>query len=537
MNRSSSLWVSLFFALYLVLGLSIVSDYGISWDEAKQRRNGLISLDHIIRTTHLPLPLSLPDVNLETSGGRQYTVLFPIISATVERALGLEDNFRGRFLMRHVLTFLHFWVGCIFLFRLLQMRLKNTWLALLLTACFIATPRIFAHSFYNPKDIILLSLYIIGAFYLVRYFEQPSWKRAVHFAIATGLVVNSRILGLMIPVFAIGFAVFLLSQNWTAVAKRHQLLRTFLIYLVLASGWSLLLFPYAWGAPLERTRESFELMANFPWGSSVLYLGQFIKGEHIPWHYPYVWMAITIPIPYLILMLLGIGQLCVSIVPKINPFKPRRWNTDEIIDLTALALLAGPFIAITLFQSTIYNGWRQLFFVYPIMILIAGIGLQHYLPNPSTKWRAGKWKVARWISIGLSIYVFGMCFWMYQQHPHQQVYFNQLAGSQKVYRFDMDYWGLAYKQAMEELYHRDTTDIIQIKCANYVCEENYRFLPAHIKERVKLRYQPQFGEYFLSNFRRPAEFEKFTSGQYPYAFPFFFIEVDKEPIIGVYRLH
>ena len=76
-----------------------------------------------------------------------------------------------------------------------------------------------------------------------------------------------------------------------------------------------------------------------------------------------------------------------------------------------------------------------------------------------------------------------------------------------------------------------------MKCANYSCEDNYRFLPKKYKERLKLRYGPQFGEYYITNFRRPKEFERFRAGLYPYAYPYFFIEVDGEKLIGVYKMN
>lgn len=532
MSRNQKWIVVVFFLVYLLIGLLVVDDYGMSWDEATQRRNGLISLDHIIKTIGLDWELSLPDVNLNTSGGRQYTVLFTITAAFLERILGLEDSFRARYIMRHVMVFLLFWTACVYLFRLLFLRFRKISTALLGTCLLIFCPRIFAHSFYNPKDIILLSFYVISVFYLIRFFEWPRLGLALAFAFSTALVVNSRILGCIIPAYAIGlFFLLLMTSLWreshqVQLPKRSALLRFFPVYLIVAIFLSILFFPFAWAKPIQNITEAFTLMANFPGISQSLYLGGFIQTQHTPWHYPYVWMGISIPIPFLVLFGFGLFLFFNNVWSTIR--QPSLIHSfEQIIDWTAFALFVGPLLAVFLFKSHIYNGWRQLYFIYPMMVILASLGIHQLL--------SGTYK--NYFFIILLGMILSVGSWMIQNHPYQQVYFNAFAGKQRVDRFDLDYWGLAYKQAMEELYQRDTSDIIQVKCANYVCEENYRFLPDKIKERVHLRYQPQYGEYYLSNFRRPKQYNKYKTGQYPYAFPYFFIEVDETPIIGVYRMN
>ncbi len=47
----------------------------------------------------------------------------------------------------------------------------------------------------------------------------------------------------------------------------------------------------------------------------------------------------------------------------------------------------------------------------------------------------------------------GVFFFMIRNHPHQNVYFNELVGGVNGAdgKFDMDYWGLSYKQLYEKL--------------------------------------------------------------------------------------
>ena len=43
-------YIFIFLALFYILGIVIVSDYGISWDESAQRMHGFINGNYIIKT-------------------------------------------------------------------------------------------------------------------------------------------------------------------------------------------------------------------------------------------------------------------------------------------------------------------------------------------------------------------------------------------------------------------------------------------------------------------------------------------------------
>ena len=41
--------------------------------------------------------------------------------------------------------------------------------------------------------------------------------------------------------------------------------------------------------------------------------------------------------------------------------------------------------------------------------------------------------------------------WMIKNHPHQNVYFNKFAGKKFSSKFELDYWGLTYKENLKFL--------------------------------------------------------------------------------------
>ena len=47
-------------------------------------------------------------------------------------------------------------------------------------------------------------------------------------------------------------------------------------------------------------------------------------------------------------------------------------------------------------------------------------------------------------------------------HPHQQVYFNPLAGKDPMENFEGDYWGASMRQGLEWIMENDNRDSLTI---------------------------------------------------------------------------
>ena len=119
-------------------------------------------------------------------------------------------------------------------------------------------------------------------------------------------------------------------------------------------------------------------------------------------------------------------------------------------DLIFLALFFAPLVAVIVLNSVLYNGWRQMYFIYPAFIVIAVRGL------------VGLWHVCKHHKILKSLLVLTVtlclsytAYWMVRWHPYQYLYFNVLAG-QSSKRFDVDYWGVAYREPLLAILNQDT---------------------------------------------------------------------------------
>ena len=151
--------------LFLIAGLVIVDDYGVSWDTRYQRFVAIHTVNYVLHSDQTLLQI---DVD------RFYGAAFELpLSLLTERILGLEDP-RHVYLARYVLTHLFFLLGgfCCYLlaFRLSGDRL----IALLVMLLFLLSPRLYAHSFFNSKDAVFASAFVMALLFASRAFDRDS---------------------------------------------------------------------------------------------------------------------------------------------------------------------------------------------------------------------------------------------------------------------------------------------------------------------------------------------------------------------------
>jgi hypothetical protein len=149
--------IGLFFVTLLVLGLNIYRDYGISWDEPTQRVTGAVTVNYLAQKFNAPAFMaswngSVPPMDMYLD--RDYGVAFEAPAVALEQLFRLKDS-RDIYMFRHLLTFLAFFAGVCAAYRLAYRRFLDCRIGLLSALFLVLTPRFFAESFYNSKDIVL----------------------------------------------------------------------------------------------------------------------------------------------------------------------------------------------------------------------------------------------------------------------------------------------------------------------------------------------------------------------------------------------
>jgi hypothetical protein len=255
-------------------------------------------------------------------------------------------------------------------------------------------------------------------------------------------------------------------------------------------------------------------------------MGADVLGTELPWHYMPVWMSITTPLLYLGLFVVG----TVSILHRMASRGRRLWNDDEELqDLLFLGLLVVPIAAIIALQSVLYGGWRHLYFVYPAFLLVAVRG-GHWLWNGSTAWPLARAALVL-VTVLSSLHI---AFWMWQAHPLQNVYFNVLAGSNLKTRYDLDYWGLGNRMALEYILRHDPSPTIVVGADSETpLHSAIDMLTPAERRRVRLANDGEPARYVINNYHG---FKEADNSRYARDYDLFHeITIDGEVILSIFR--
>ena len=429
--------VLLALAILVVVGLAVLDDYGVTWDEGQQRGIGQAAIAYALGETEtLRVPPGLPF-------NRYYGVVFEVPLVLVERLLGLTDS-RAIHLSRHLLTHLCFLAGGGGAAWLASRLFGSRWLALLALGLFVLHPRLYAHSFFNAKDIPFLVAFLGCLALIHRAWQRGGVGAYALCGVGVGVATNLRIMGGGLFVAVVVMRVV----DWVRAgsrAERRQVGRTLGVF-GLASVLTLYaVSPYLWGNPLELL-DAIAVLGQHPTRPSMLFQGEVIRWPAIPAHYIPTWLAITTPPGVLLLSLIGAAGVLWRTLT--HPGELLRNPTTRFEGLLVACVLL-PVGAVIVLNASVYNGWRQMYFLYAPLCLLAVAGLRRL---------AG---VCRWPALRAGVHglavagLAGVVIEMVGLHPHQQIYFNRLVDRHTPEylhgQYEMDHSETAYREGLEYL--------------------------------------------------------------------------------------
>jgi hypothetical protein len=501
--------VALFFGGLLLLGAVLLPAYGTSWDEPADHLNGLVSLRYVAGrlapawvARHAEQFRNVPD--LMGYPDNDHGVLFelPLAGLAVLRP---GPDARDYYLLRHAAVFVVSVVGTWALYRLGRRHLRDERLGLLAAGLLVLSPRFFAESFYNGKDIVFTALFTVGAWVLARLLARPSTGRALVAGLATAAAADVRLLGLLLVPFALGL---LGVRFWQEPAARPRLAGAALLYLLATAVAGVAGWPYLWADPVGHLQAAYASLSHYQWPGKVLYLGQELLAPDLPWHYPLVWLNVTTPLAYQAAALLGLAVALAGLARQ--PLARLRQPAGQL-DALLLGWLLGPLVLVLGLHSILYDGWRHLYFIYPALLLLAVRGAQWLWQR---RQRGGGW---RRLALGAAALAGAEAATtatrMVLMHPQQQAYFSYLPGRAVEQLFERDYWGLSFRQGLEYLVAQQPQGPIYYDSSHLPPIENNKvwLKPA---DRARLVLAPgAAGRYFLSGYRHTASAYPDSVGQ------------------------
>ena len=486
--------VSAYFLSLLAIGFLVLPSVGIAWDEPAQRLNAGISLIEVAKDVS---PSLIPESYSEFSEDSwlsnapvDHGVAFDAPVLILEHLLGLEDS-RDIYVFHHIMNYLTFLVGALSVFLISRFRFKSWKIGLLSSTIFVLSPRIFADAFYNSKDITFMCFLALSSYFVTRFLILHSRKAAIFAGLIGGFATDIRVLGIVqIPIVTCIGLLWLFSNK----EKNKKLISLIVSYVITFMISIYVFYPHIWKDPINRFWSSFQSLSKYNWQGKNRYFGNDIPAADLPWHYLPTWIGITTPILYLFLFVIGLFLIGRNFIRNIST---EILTESKLQDSFYSLMFFIPLLAVVSLNATLYDGWRHAFFIYPYFVIIATIGFVFIRDQMVSK------KLKAWLLYSCFIgYFVWIGSWMVINNPHQNVYFNLLSGDELSANWEMDYWGLSNKAALEYILKTDSSTSIKVREISFTpLEVSGKILESTSRERLVFNVPIAEADYLLNNYR------------------------------------
>ncbi|WP_368508360.1 ArnT family glycosyltransferase [Bradyrhizobium lupini] len=425
-------------AVAVIAGLTF-RDYGLGWDDYTHAEYA----DLLLRMfgSGFKDTAALSFANLYMYGGG-----FDMVAALLHKVIPLE-LFETRRLVGAVVGV----IGLAVMWRLgrrIGGPLAGLASLLLLALC----PIFYGHMFMNPKDApfaVAMIVLMLGLVRLAEEYPQPSPRTILIVGLGAGLSLGTRILGGLALVYAVIGFMPLFLEELRSEGLRESVRRFAHVVYVLLPGLVLgyLVMGLIWPWSIMEPGNPFEALTYFshffekPWKE--MFDGAIVSVPDMPWSYLPTLFALQLPE---VMLVLTFGAVIGTLVMLPRREVPARRKTILLM-LTLAATL--PLAIAMVKRPALYNGIRHFVFVIPPMAVLGGVAFGWAMERLRANHRT-------WQPVVLATFCFGLALSlaeMIRLHPYQYTHFNHIAGTVRGAddRFMLDYWGLALKQASDEL--------------------------------------------------------------------------------------
>jgi len=308
------------------------------------------------------------------------------IAFLIYNSLGCEDIMQ----VRHYVSTTFGWLAMLFA-SLMVFRITQRWSAALLTLClFFLSPHFIGHSFNNLKDPPFAAMLMMGIYYLFYFFNtfpKPPKKVIAMLIISFGAALAIRAPGLVLIAYFGVFGFVYLLLKWVEIRKTESikkpffpkewvklLLRLFVYGITISVvGFfvGILLWPFALVNPVH-VFDTFKDMSQWGYLLRHVYEGALIWSDSNPWYYLTKYIVYTVPVATLI---------GVVIYPFLGGLRKENILSTFIIYFTAFF----PVFWIGYTEANVYGGWRHATFMYPSMVVAAGLGFDAVIERITRK--------------------------------------------------------------------------------------------------------------------------------------------------------
>ncbi|MBN1950142.1 MAG: hypothetical protein JW801_03010 [Bacteroidales bacterium] len=418
-----------------------------------------------------------------------YGAVFDVSTVIANKILKPHDEYQ----VRHIMNSMAGWTAI--LFAGLVAVMLGGWRAGIITMLLMfLSPRLLGHSYNNPKDIPFTATYIFTIWASIRFMRalnnQELLKHPMKvlnyswpIALGIGLAIGVRVGGLLLAFYFLFFTGigYLFQHSWKQWFKKVNLIRYTRILgiavLIAVAGYAIgiLLWPYAHEKPVQKTIEALNYMEKYGINMRQSFEGKMLWSNNMPWYYLPKFILITVPE----VVLIGFLSLF---------FLHRSWKKENAPTyFFLLFVLIFPVFYIVYKDANLYGGWRHAMFVYPSMVVLAGMGIHRLLEKVRPQ------KYFHWGTLGILIILLALPLrHIIANHPNEYVYYNSLIGGIKgAYGdYEMDYFYNSQKAAADWLIENRIKDA-RLADGEKITVAMYLSMPYYFrdyKDKVKVIY-------------------------------------------------
>ncbi|CAN5836336.1 hypothetical protein BH23PLA1_BH23PLA1_34480 [soil metagenome] len=277
-------------------------------------------------------------------------------------------------------------------------------------------PRVFAHAHFATLDTFLAlswTLALLGANRALGH--RYPMRASVLAGLLWGLALLVKIHAWLLPPLVLAVALARLRPGRALVAV---LIWASAGLAVFFAGW-----PWLWFDTVDRLRGYLSTsVVRMP--LRVEYFGTVYLDREVPWHYPWVYFALTVPV----------GLHLLGVFGAVRGFLRRR------VDPLPMVLVGSIGLFLLLFSTgaPVYDGERLFLHVFPAWAILIGLGFH-------AAWERFR---HRWLRFAMVAGVLAQGYGTLAMHPFGMSYYNGLVGG---------LWG-AEKLGLEPTYWGDAID-------------------------------------------------------------------------------
>jgi len=426
-------------AIVAVIAALTFRDYGLGWDDFTHAQYGDLLLSFY--GSGFADKRALSFVNLYMYGGG-----FDMAAALIAKLLPF-DLFETRRLVGAMVGT----IGLVATWRTAR-RLGGPVAGTLALMLLATAPLFFGHMFMNPKDApfaVAMILLVLGLVRGCEEYPRLGVATAAILAAGFGLSVGTRIMGVFGIIYGVAALAMIFGTETyrDGVAAAAPRLGRFVLALipVVVVAYALMALVWPWSVidPLNpyRAVTYFSVFFEKPWKE--MFDGALVSVPDMP--RSYVPTLFVLQTPTLMLTLAAVGMVGAA-VALVRSSLALQWRAALLVVVFAAV---APIVVTVIERPAVYNGIRHFVFVIPPLAVLGGLAGAWLIERAS---RLGGSVVA--VALGmLAIGFLSPIVELVRLHPYQYTFFNRIAGGIKGAdeRYMLDYWGLAFKQASEEL--------------------------------------------------------------------------------------